>query len=163
NTRSASEVPVADVPIPVLDFDGQCPDCGRRRVAPQPVMPDVGDDFDWRARDYDGIRIVMLEELAARFPERTRWTPADLEVVIVEALATALDQLSDMADRVTAEAYLETARRPQSVRRLLGLIGYDAVVQAGLSDDAPNLPGARTAAQKLEQHWSEEPSAMERA
>lgn len=126
-------------------------------------MPDVGDDFEWRARDYDDVRMVMLEELAARFPERTRWTPGDLEVVLVEALASMLDQLSDMADRVTAEAYLETARRPESVRRLLGLIGYDAVVLAGLTDDSPSQPRARTAIQKLEQRWSEEPSAMERA
>ena len=40
------------------------------------------------------------EELAARFPERRRWTPGDLEVVMVEVMAALLDQLSDMADRV---------------------------------------------------------------
>jgi hypothetical protein len=86
-------------------------------------LPGVGDDLDWKARDYDRIRIFMMEELAARFPERTRWTPADIEVVIVEVLAAALDQLSDMTDRVASEAYLETARRPESVRRLLKFIG----------------------------------------
>jgi hypothetical protein len=154
---------VADVPIPVLDFEGRCPDCGRRRVPPPQVEPEVGDDFDWKARDYDAVRLSMLEELAARFPERSRWTPADLEVVLVETLSTGLDQLSDMADRVTAEAYLETARRPESVRRLLDLIGYDAVVRARLRDDPPNKAGARTAVQKLEQLWSEEPRLMERA
>ena len=81
-------------------------------------------------RDYDGFRLFMLEELAARFPERTRWTPADMEVVLVEQLAALLDQLSDMLDRIAGEGYLETARRPDSVRRLLGLIGYDAVKMA---------------------------------
>src|SRR5262249_32701696 len=80
-------------------------------------LPNVGDDFDWLTRDYDGFRLFMMEELAARMPERARWTPADLEVVLVEALAAVLDQLSDRADRVAAEAYLETARRPESVRR----------------------------------------------
>src|SRR5262249_23876688 len=126
---------------------------------------DIGDDFDWSARDYDTIRIAMLEELAARFPERTRWTPADIEVVLVELLATALDQLSDMADRVTAEAYLETARRPGSVRRLLALIGYDAVAHSDveLEDDRPDQPNALTAVQKLERDWTNEPSLMERA
>jgi hypothetical protein len=154
---------MADAPRPVLEFDGGCPDGGQRQVpSPQPT-PDVGDDFEWRARDYDGIRLAMLEELAARFPERTRWTPADLEVVLVEALATALDQLSDMADRVTAEAYLETARRPESVRRLLGLIGYDAVALARLSDDPPEQPNGLTGAQKLERAWADEPLAIERA
>ncbi|MDR2208473.1 MAG: hypothetical protein LBE22_05820 [Azoarcus sp.] len=101
-------------------------DCGTRTVIMPTSLPKLGDDFVWEARDFDGLRMVMLEELAARFPERTRWTPADLEVVLVEVLAWALDQLSDMLDRVTAEAYLETARRPESVRRLLELIGYEA-------------------------------------
>ena len=101
-------------------------DCGTRTAIMPLSLPALGDDFVWESRDFDGFRMAMLEELAARFPERTRWTPADLEVVLVEALAWALDQLSDMLDRVTAEAYIETARRPESVRRLLNLIGYEA-------------------------------------
>ena len=72
----------------------------------------------------------MLEELAARFPERQRWTVADLEVALVEILANSLDGLSDMADRVFAEGYLQSAKRPDSLRRLLGIIGYDAVAEA---------------------------------
>ena len=44
------------------------------------------------------FRLFMMEELAARVPERQRWTPADLETVLVEALAAVLDQLSDRAD-----------------------------------------------------------------
>lgn len=117
---------MADEPDIQLTFPGGCPDCGSRRVNLPEPLPAVGDDFDWLVRDYDGFRIAMLEELAARYPERTRWTPADLEVVIVEALAAVLDQLSDQLDRATAEAYLETARRPESVRRHLALLGYDA-------------------------------------
>jgi len=101
-------------------------DCGTRTVIMPLSLPRLGDDFVWEARDFDGFRVAILEELAARFPERTRWTPADLEVVLVEGLAWALDQLSDMLDRVTAEAYLETARRPESVQRLLSLIAYKA-------------------------------------
>ena len=101
-------------------------DCGSRTAIMPLALPQLGDDFVWEARDFDGFRIAMLEEMAARFPERTQWTPADLEVVLVEVLAWALDQLSDMLDRVTAEAYLETACRPESVRRLLSLIGYEA-------------------------------------
>ena len=101
-------------------------DCGVRTAILPLSLPRPGDDFVWEARDFDGFRMAMLEELAARFPERTQWTPADLEVVLVEVLAWALDQLSDMLDRVTAEAYIETARRPESVRRLLSLIGFEA-------------------------------------
>jgi hypothetical protein len=158
---------MAEMPQVHLDFPGGCPDCGRREVVPVPPLPALGDDFDWRVRDYDGFRLAMLEELAARFPERTRWTPADLEVVIIEVLAAVLDQLSDQLDRVTAEAYLETARRPESVRRHLALLGYDAVEKALVrgqialqAGESAGDPGVR---RRLNTFWFENPSAMEEA
>lgn len=158
---------MADLPAPLLSFAGTCPDCGERRVELPPPLPPVGDDFDWRVRDYDGFRLAMLEELAARFPERTRWTPADLEVVLVEVLAAVLDQLSDMLDRVTAEAWLETARRPESVLRLLSLIGYPAVLAAAergeIALGADEDPAAPEARRRLAAHWRAEPHAMEAA
>ena len=123
---------MAENPQITLEFGGRCPDCAERRVALPPALPAVGDDFDWLVRDFDSLRRFMLEELAARFPERRRWTPGDLEVVLLEVLAAVLDQLSDMADRTAAEALLETARRPQSVRRLLSLIGFDAATDEGV-------------------------------
>ncbi len=155
---------MAETPIPVLNFEGFCPDCGERKVSLPLPLPRVGDDFDWSVRDYDGFRLFMLEELAARFPERTRWTPADMEVVLAEQLAAMLDQLSDMLDRVAAEAYLATARRPESVRRLLSVIGYDAIRLAqahGMID-----PGEADPVQQrtlLESLWFKEPAAMEYA
>jgi hypothetical protein len=147
---------MAEVPVVRLTFAGGCPDCGERQVELPPPLPIVGDDFDWRVRDYDGFRLAMLEELAARFPDRTRWTPADLEVVIVEVLATVLDQLSDQLDRVTSEAYLESARRPESVRRHLSLLGYDAETIALARGQIQ--PG-----QSLDSFWFENPSFMEEA
>jgi hypothetical protein len=129
---------MAKTPVPELTFNDSCSDCGLREVQLPELLPPVGDDFDWLLRDYDGFRLFMLEELAARFPERRRWTPADMEVVIVETLAVVLDQLSDMLDRVQAEAFLESARRPESVRRLLAMIGYDAVALAGEAADIPD-------------------------
>ena len=156
---------MAELAPPDLVFEGNCPDCGERRIElPQP-LPDVGDDFDWRTRDYDGFRLTMLQELAARFPERTRWTPADMEVVLVEVLSAVLDQLSDMLDRVAAEAYLETARRPESVRRLLSLIGYDAVHRAVTSNQISKAEGedpTETAA-RLDRFWLRNPHFMEDA
>jgi hypothetical protein len=157
---------MADSPEVVLRFAGSCPDCGVREVHLPGALPPVADDLDWLVRDYDGFRLFMLEELAARFPERRRWTPADLEVVLVEALAALLDQLSDMADRVAAEGFLESARRPDSVRRLLELIGYDAVGAAQARSDAPdNLLQAQgeAAEQALEAFWRDNPHAMSQA
>jgi hypothetical protein len=121
---------MAQNPAPKLVFDAggdSCGDCGQRRVDLPRPLPTIGDDFDWLLRDYDSFRLFMLEELAGRFPERARWTPADIEVIFVESFAVVLDQLSDGLDRVHTEAFLDSARRPDSVRRLLGLIGYDAV------------------------------------
>ncbi|MFL6621169.1 MAG: hypothetical protein ACJ8J7_03585 [Sulfurifustaceae bacterium] len=143
---------MAELPRPELRFEDSCRQCARRDVAlPQP-LPEIGDDFDWMVRDFEGFRRFMLEDLAARFPERTRWTPADLEVVLVEAFAAVLDQLSDMLDRVASESVLETARRPDSVRRLLALIGYDAVLAEGAAD-----------ANELKRLWEREPDRMEAA
>jgi hypothetical protein len=158
---------MAEAPNVHLEYPGGCPDCGERQVELPPPLPAVGDDFDWRVRDYDGFRLAMLEELAARFPERTRWTPADLEVVIVEAVAAVLDQLSDQLDRVTAEAYLETARRPESVRRHLALLGYDAVSLALARGQIALLPGETAddpaVRRRLDAFWFDNPSALEEA
>ena len=143
---------MANTPQPKLNFNPGCPDCGYRDIELPEPLPDLGDDFDWLVRDYDGFRLFMMEELLARFPERTRWTPADMEVVIVETLAVVLDQLSDMLDRVHTEAFLETARQPESVLRLLKMIGYDAVLQSG----SPDTLG-------LLKQWKQEPRLMELA
>jgi hypothetical protein len=129
---------MAQTPVPKLRFAPGCSDCGLRTAELPEPLPEVADDFDWAVRDYDGFRLFMLEELAARFPERRRWTPADMEVVMVEAMSVVLDQLSDRLDRTFAEAFLESARQPQSVRRLLALIGYDAVAEADARAQIPD-------------------------
>jgi len=155
-------------PLIELLFDGQCPDCGRRQVDLPDTLPEVGDDFDWDQRDYDGFRLFMLQELAARFPERRRWTPADVEVALVEVLAFALDQLSDSLDRAAAESYLETARRPESLRRLLKLIGYDAL---GLAkslkqppfDVTPPIADTRGDIERFDDWWLDHPEKMDQA
>jgi len=156
---------MAEHPEITLHFREGCPDCGERRVRLPDPLPPVGDDVDWLLRDYDGFRIFMMEELAARFPERTRWTTADLEVVLVEVLAAALDQLSDQADRVASEGCLDTARRPASVRRLLAMIGFDAVHEAVHRGDLTVAPGDDEAAKAvaLERLWRENPHLMNRA
>ena len=118
---------MAETPTSSLAFKDGCPDCGQRSITLPPKLPSIPDDIDLETRDYDGFRLTMLEDLAARFPDRRRWTPGEIEVVIVEVLAAALDELSHDIDRLQREAYLETARTPASVRRLLSFIGYDAV------------------------------------
>ena len=84
---------MAATPEVQLVFRDGCPDCGERRADLPKPLPPIDDHFDWDARDYDSIRMFAMEELAARYPERTRWTPADMEVVLVELIASLLDQL----------------------------------------------------------------------
>jgi hypothetical protein len=154
---------MADDPIVNLEYTEGCGDCGNRSVELPAPLPAVGDDFDWDVRDYDGYRLFMMEELTARFSERRSWTPADMEVVLVETLSVVLDQLSDMNDRVQAEAYLETARRPDTVRRLLEMIGYKPLLHTDqnlldrVSDTSVNEN------QKLEKLWAYYPHLMQEA
>ncbi len=155
---------MAQSPEKKLRFNtGSSLDCGERQVALPPPLPPVGDDFDWQVRDYDGFNRFILEELAARFPERDRWTPADMEVVIIDALSTVLDRLSDMLDRVSAEAVLKTARRPDSVRRLLAMIGYDAVRLAPKEAQIDPTVERRDQEAALEKYWRGSRQAMEQA
>ncbi len=156
---------MAELPPPILEFSEGTTDCGSRTVALPGPLPDVGDDIDWATRDFDGFRLAMLHDLAARYPQRDRWGPGDLEVVLVEVLAAALDQLSDYADRVAAETTLPTARRPASVRQLLRLIGYDAaqLVDGGPPADAGPGQAREQMDRALEDLWRAEPDEMESA
>ena len=61
---------MADSPVVKLAFAESCGDCGYREVTLPEKLPALGDDFDWLLRDYDGFRLFMMEQLAARFPER---------------------------------------------------------------------------------------------
>lgn len=159
---------MADSPIPELVFEGRYPDCGKRIVELPDNLPDIGDDFNWQCRDYDSFRLAMMEELIARFPERNRWTPADIEIVLIEALSAILDLQSDKLDRSTVEAFLETARRPDSVRKLLKIIGYDALSLAISNKEPPfeNLDeeiDSEQAIAKFDSYWLNNPAEMEKA
>ena len=97
----------------------------------------------------------MLEELAARFPERRNWTPADMEGGAGGgACGGAGSALDDMQDRIQAGAFLESARRPDTVRRLLEMIGYKPLLHAG--EDV-------SSAEDLERLWRYYPHLMEEA
>ena len=57
---------MAELPEPELYFDEGCPDCGERRISLPLAFPGARDDLDWLARDYDSIRLFMMQELAHR-------------------------------------------------------------------------------------------------
>lgn len=164
---------MAELPAPLLKFEGVCPDCGSRSARLPLPIPGVDEDFDWRARDYDSFRLFMMQELASRFPERRRWTVADMEVVVVELLAAALDRASHAIDRVQAERFIDSARRPESLRRLLAMIGWevDPATQRRLMDaelkrlQDQGIPEteARSPERLVEEWWRKNPTRMEEA
>ena len=80
--------------------------------------------IDYLAKDYASFRRVMLDRMSALVPQWKERSPADLGVMLVEALAYTADQLSYQQDAVATEAYLGTARRRVSVRRHARLMDY---------------------------------------
>jgi predicted phage baseplate assembly protein len=95
-----------------------------RRNIVCPEVPEPAPVIDYLAKDYASFRRVMLDRMSALMPQWKERSPADLGVMLVEALAYTADQLSYQQDAVATEAYLGTARRRVSVRRHARLMDY---------------------------------------
>ena len=95
---------MAESPANRIVYGTGCPDCAVHQVDLPQVLPQIGDDFDWDLRDHDSFRQFMLEALAARFPQRRRWTSADVEVALVEVLASpaVVQRVESMGQTVAA-------------------------------------------------------------
>ncbi|MCW3846493.1 baseplate J/gp47 family protein [Sphingomonas sp. LB-2] len=108
-----------------IDFKAACPnpfDCKPGDPPPRsPLPPPV---IDYLAKDYPGIRRQMLERMSVTTPSWTERNPADMGVMLIEALAQTADDLSYFQDAVATEAYLSTARKRSSIRRLARLLDY---------------------------------------
>jgi hypothetical protein len=129
-------VRATDDPRPPVDFDPrlsevrfgfkvECPsdfDCRPKRVCPE--EPDSPPDIDYLAKDYTSFRRLMIDRVSQLVPGWRARTAADLGVTLVELLAYTADHLSYWQDAVATEAYLETARRRTSLRRLARLVDY---------------------------------------
>ncbi len=76
------------------------------------------------ARDYAGLRQLILDRLAETMPAWTETHIPDIGITLVELLAYIGDDLSYYQDAVATEAYLQTARRRISVRRHARLVDY---------------------------------------
>jgi hypothetical protein len=98
-----------------FDCAAECPD-----VPPSHPAPPI----DYLARDFDSLRRLLLDRLTLTSPAWTERHEPDLGMAVVELLAFVGDQLSYQQDAVATEAYLDTARRRQSVRRHVRLIDY---------------------------------------
>jgi len=81
-------------------------------------------EINYMAKDYDSFRQTMLDHLTLFLPHWKERHPADLGIVLVEVLAYVADYLSYYQDTVATEAYLETARQRNSIRRHVRLLDY---------------------------------------
>ena len=97
--------------------------CGCDHCEAQPALP-APPDINYLARDYDGLRQVILDRLAVLTPDWTERHAADLGIVLSEVLAYAADHLSYQQDAAGTEAYLGTARSRISLRRHARLVDY---------------------------------------
>jgi len=108
-----------------FSFKIECPadfDCAVRQYCA--AAPEDAPEIDYLARDYAGFRQLMLDRLSILAPEWTERSPADLGVVLVEALAYSADQLTYQQDAIGMEATLVSARRRTTARRHSRLVDY---------------------------------------
>ncbi|UCE76721.1 MAG: putative baseplate assembly protein, partial [Gammaproteobacteria bacterium] len=80
--------------------------------------------IDYLSKDYRSFRRQMLERLSVIMPDYRERNAADIQIMLVELLAYAGDQLSYYQDAVATEAYLGTARQRRSLRRHARLLDY---------------------------------------
>jgi hypothetical protein len=81
-------------------------------------------NLNYLARDFPGLRQLMLDRLAVLLPDWQERNPSDIGIALVEVLAYIGDQLSYRQDAVATEAYLGTCRLRTSARRHARLVDY---------------------------------------
>ncbi|MCG8461660.1 MAG: hypothetical protein MI919_35715, partial [Holophagales bacterium] len=90
---------------------------------PEPIEQPTA-ELDYRAKDYDTFRQMLLDRMAFHIPSWRERNPSDLGVTIVEVLAYGADYLSYFQDAVSEEAYLATARRRTSIKRHARMLDF---------------------------------------
>ncbi len=101
-----------------------CP-CDDHAFTP-PVNPAGLDSIAFRISDYRGFRRALLNRQEGE-QALYAWRPGgegDLAVMMVEWWAYLADILTFYNERIAKQAYLRTADRPQSVGRLIRVLGY---------------------------------------
>lgn len=108
-----------------FSFKAGCPsdfDCHKQVICPP--EPQETPAIDYMAKDYASFRQALLDLIPTLLPNWQERHEADLGITLVELLAYIGDQLSYYQDAIANEAYLETARQRESVRRHARLIDY---------------------------------------
>jgi hypothetical protein len=108
-----------------FSFKAGCPsdfDCHKALICP--TQPKKEPLIDYMAKDYGSFRQALIDLIPSTIPNWKEQHEADLGIALVELLAHVGDKLSYYQDAIGNEAYLETARQRESVRRHARLVDY---------------------------------------
>ena len=124
---NALPLPDFDPRLSAVDFafKVECPsdfDCKPEQNCPEEVPPDA--DLNYLARDYASLRRLVIDRLSRQMPGWRDRSPADLATTLGELIAYVGDLQHYHLDAIGTEAYLYTARRRSSLRRLGVLVDY---------------------------------------
>ncbi|MEO7070910.1 MAG: hypothetical protein ABI131_10510 [Nostocoides sp.] len=108
------------LPVRLRPECGDVPDCIAVPAAPAPL---TAPDYDTLARDYTGLRAMLVDRLGALQPAYDS-SPADHTITLLELMAHLGDLLSYRQDRLATETWLGTARRRASVTRHARLVDF---------------------------------------
>lgn len=111
----------------VFSFQVNCEtglDC---ESAEPPPFPETFVDFpvDYSARDFLSFRRSLLDFAAQRYPQWVDRLEADVGVMLTEVMSALADEMAYSQDRISREAYLETATQRLSLRRHARLVDYE--------------------------------------
>ncbi len=109
-----------------FSFKANCPsdlDCA---PLDHDCPPDELVDFpiDYLARDFWSYRKALLDFASLRYPDWTDRLEADAGIMMAELMSAIGDEMAYYQDRVSREAYLETASQRRSIRKHARLIDY---------------------------------------
>lgn len=109
-----------------FSFKASCPSDLDCKPAGHECPPDELVDFpiDYEARDFWSYRRALLDFASLRYPDWADRLEADAGIMMVELISALGDEMSYYQDRVSREAYLETATQRRSVRRHARLVDY---------------------------------------
>jgi predicted phage baseplate assembly protein len=107
-----------------LRFDIDTPVTGSVTAPLSPIAAPPAPAPSYLARDYEGLRQLLLNVFAQDMPDWSEQHIPDVMIMLAELFAFAGDDLSYYQDAAATEAYLQTARQRTSIRRHARLVGY---------------------------------------
>lgn len=109
-----------------FSFKANCPSDLDCKPPEHECPPEELVDFpiDYLARDFWSYRTALLDFASLRYPDWADRLEADSGIMMAELMSALGDEMAYYQDRVSREAYLETATQRRSIRRHARLVDY---------------------------------------